>query len=140
MEYKNIVSDILRQHVEGTAIFLHGEIATALVSNFQDQCNELEAFLTMLSIGQALNPQAGVAGRGPSPEAEDRVLSVGEKLSARFLAALLEDKHIPAEYIDLSEIIKPEDSHCSNEELSRILSEVIGPRINACGRKVPVGT
>lgn len=128
VEYKKIVSDILRQHVDGTAILSKTEIAAELVSNFKDQCSRLETFLTTLS-----------AGEGLSSEAEDRVLSVGEQLSARFLTALLEDRNIPAEFIDLSHIIKPEASRCSNEDLYKILSEAIGRRINACGHKVPVG-
>lgn len=35
----------------------------------------------------------------------DRVISVGEKLSARLLTALLEDRSIPSKYIDLSDAI-----------------------------------
>ena len=127
VEYKKIVSDILRQHVDGTVILSGTNIAAELVSNFKDQCSKLEAFLTTLS-----------TGKGLGPEAEDRVLGVGEQLSARFLAALLQDKNTPAEYIDLSEIIKPEARSCSDESLYKSLSEAIGRIIEDCGHRVPV--
>lgn len=72
---------------------------------------------------------------------EDEVMSVGEKLSAQFMSAVLEDHGVPAEYVDLSHIVPPDkqDSRL-NEEFYQHLAPIIGRRIEACGQKVPVIT
>ena len=73
-----------------------------------------------------------------SPESEDQILSVGEKLSARYLTALLEDNGVPAQYLNLSDIIEPNISLSLNKEFYRLLAGTIGQRIQLCGDKVPV--
>ena len=125
-DYIAIVADILRQHVEGTQI-LSPKRAARLISDFIHECDELQYFLEEIS-------RRGNA----SPEIQDRVLSVGEKLSAQFLTALLEDKGTPAEYVDLSKIINFDGSAGLTQEFFKNLSLVIGQRIEECGSKVPV--
>lgn len=71
-------------------------------------------------------------------EAEDKILSVGEKLSARYLTALLEDNGIKAQYVDLSDVIHHDISPSLNQEFYRELAHAIGRRIGLCGDKVPV--
>lgn len=75
-----------------------------------------------------------------SPEAEDKILSAGEKLSAQYLTALLEDHGIPAQYVDLSDVIDFTVLRSLNQEFYRDLALAIGRRIELCGEKVPVLT
>ena len=73
------------------------------------------------------------------PETEDKILSVGEKLSARYLVALLEDNGVPAQYLDLSDVITQCDGSTSlNQDFYRSLASAIGRRVELCGDKVPV--
>lgn len=67
-------------------------------------------------------------------------MSVGEKLSAQFLASLLEDHGIQSEYVDLSNIINFQATNGLNQEFYQELAQVIGRRVNSCGDKVPVIT
>ena len=68
-------------------------------------------------------------------------MSVGEKLSAQFMTALLEDHGVAAEYVDLSHIVPPEHQTSDpNKDLYSHLTHIIGRRIEACGTKVPVIT
>ena len=72
------------------------------------------------------------------PKTEDKILSVGEKLSAQYLTALLEDHGIPAQYLDLSDIIQPDMLPPLNQVFYQSLAHAIGRRIELCGDKVPV--
>lgn len=72
------------------------------------------------------------------PEAEDKILGVGEKLSAQYLTALLEDHGIQAQYLDLSDVIEYNLSKSLNQDFYRELAHAIGRRIELCGNKVPV--
>ncbi|KAK4692167.1 aspartate kinase, partial [Lecanoromycetidae sp. Uapishka_2] len=74
------------------------------------------------------------------PEDEDEVVSVGEKLSSKYLAALLEDHGVKAEYVDLSDVIDFHVVRGLNQDFYRDLAQVIGKRIQTCGDKVPVVT
>ena len=55
------------------------------------------------------------------------------------MAALLEDKGTPAEYVDLSNIVDFDTSDRLTQLFYQNLSKVIGRRIDDCGDKVPVG-
>lgn len=71
-------------------------------------------------------------------EAEDKILSVGEKLSAQYLAAFLEDHGIRAQYLDLSDVIEPVELPFLNQDFYSKLAHAIGRRIDLCGERVPV--
>lgn len=71
----------------------------------------------------------------------DKVISAGEKLSCRFMAALLEDRGVAAHYVDLSEVI---DFAVNGQGLDQAfyndLARALAAKIDACGSKVPVVT
>ena len=126
--YNSIVKDILRQHIDGTKI-LSTQRAARLVSVFTHECDKLLSFL------------ADVSKREDAiPEIEDRVVCVGEQWSTQLMAALLEDKGTPAEYVDLSDIVDFDAPHSLTQSFYESLSKVIGRRIEDCGDKVPVGS
>lgn len=122
-----IVSDILHDHLN-TAKFTNPEIQEGLKRDISAECSALGKLLDSL-------PKTGDI----PPVAEDKILSVGEKLSAQYLTALLEDHGIGAQYLDLSDVIDPDISPPLNQEFYRKLAHAIGRRIELCGHKVPVG-
>ncbi|KAL8652486.1 MAG: hypothetical protein Q9210_002647 [Variospora velana] len=81
-------------------------------------------------------PRNGVV----DPQSEDRVVSVGEKLSSRLLAALLSDRGVPSRYIDLSDTIDfPVPDHLS-QIFYRDLSASFGRLLSTHADTVPVVT
>ena len=134
--FVELVSEILRQHVEATAA-LTPEAAVKLAKDFTQECNHLQNFLAQLPNNGKLDP-----------ESEDRVVCVGEKFSAQYLTALLKDKGTRAEYVDLSHIVPLDStnvslkSSCASPSMSpqyfETLSDLVRRRIEACGNRVPV--
>ena len=76
-----------------------------------------------------------------STKALDKVISTGEKLSCRFIAALLEDRGTEAEYIDLSDAIDfavPENR--LDQKFYDSLAASFGRLVNSSKTCVPVIT
>ncbi|KAI5284344.1 Aspartokinase, partial [Ascosphaera aggregata] len=69
----------------------------------------------------------------------DMVMSAGEKLSCLFMTALLQDRGVDAEYVDLSELIDfPADE--LNQKFYNNLASALALRVIAVKAKVPVIT
>ncbi len=129
LEYNAIVSDILQEHVTAIRLSSHG-LAAQLEQDLRDECQQLRQCLGKI-------PTSCAIGR----EEEDSIVKFGEKLSARFVAALLEDHGLPSQYVDLSNIINfGLASTKLNQEFYQHLAEVIGEKIRLCGDKIPVLT
>lgn len=126
--HRAIVSGILHEHLN-TAKFKNPEIEERLKRDISAECNALEKLLDSLPKREDV-----------PPEAEDKILSVGEKLSAQYLTALLEDHGIRAQYLDLSDVIEPNLAPSFNQEFYREVAHAISRRIELCGDKVPVLT
>ena len=128
-KYDAVVSDILQDHL-GAIQFSSRERAAQLEKDLTAECQELRRYLAQIPTGVEV-----------LSEHEDNILGVGEKLSARFMAALLEDHGFQSQYVDLSNIINykiPEDK--LNQAFYQNLAQVIGERIRLCGDKVPILT
>ena len=70
---------------------------------------------------------------------KDRIVSYGEKLSCRFMASLLRDRGVQAEFVDLSDIIHFKATGI-NADFYHQLSTALAQKIHACGTSVPVLT
>jgi len=99
------------------------------VQELSAECQKLKRFLKAM-------PKNGEI----TSKDEDTVVSVGEKLSSQYLAALLEDNGFTAEYVDLSDVINFEIFHGLNQDFYKDLAQAIGQRIRDCGDKIPVVT
>lgn len=69
------------------------------MKDIQDECDVLNK---ILESAQYLNIRA-----------EDKIISEGEKLSCRFMTALLRDCGVNAKYIDVSDVLRPQSSASS---------------------------
>lgn len=73
--------------------------------------------------------------------AKDRVISFGEKLSCRFMAYLLKDRGVDAEYVDLADVLHFDATiERLNATFYRDAAETIAKKILACENRVPVVT
>ena len=127
-KWRAIISQILREHLVAMQ-FSSPELAQKLERDMTTECENLTAYLTAL-------PKTGVV----APESEDKILSVGEKLSAQFVAMFLKDRGVDSEYVDLSDVINFEVAHGLDQGFYHDLAQVIGRRIQLCGDRVPIIT
>lgn len=124
-----IISDILRDHISAIH-FTSQQLAARLEQELTAECLELKDFLATI-------PKVGAV----DPEAEDKIVSVGEKLSARYLTALLEDQGLEAQLVDLSAVIDFEVPEKKlSQEFYRNLAGAIGDKVRLCGDKIPILT
>jgi aspartate kinase len=74
--------------------------------------------------------------------AEDKIVSKGEKLSCRYMAALLEDRGVPAQYVDLSDVVHRDMGNGKglNDAFYADLAAALATEVHACSDKVPVIT
>jgi len=100
-----------------------------LISHIEEECHDLKVFLDAAQrVGEI------------SSKSKDKIISKGEKLSCRFVAALLQDRGVEAQYVDLSEVIKSREDHGLDQAFYEDLAAVLAREAKACGEKVPVLT
>ena len=68
------------------------------------------------------------------------VMSAGEKLSCRFISALLQDRGLTSEFVDVSEILDPLLKGVLDQNFYQILAKNLGERIRDCQAQIPVIT
>lgn len=131
--YDHIVEALRLDHIQAAKDTLKD---AALLAQFEDEVNaECESLVKILESAQHLEE---VTSR-----AEDKIVSKGEKLSCRYMAALLNDRGTPAQYVDVSEVLKTaafKKGSGVGEAFYRDLAEALGKEVEACGDKVPVIT
>jgi aspartate kinase len=68
------------------------------------------------------------------------IISVGEKLSSMFVASLLQDRGIDAEYVDLENVVSTKGGTELDTFFYEVLANNLAEKVHACGNKVPVLT
>ncbi|KAL8835477.1 MAG: hypothetical protein Q9170_003310 [Blastenia crenularia] len=131
--YGSIVSKLRQEHEDAASGIKSQKIIERYFTDIAAEFNILSSLLDDISIS---SKKTGVL----SPQAEDQVVSVGEKLSSQLLAALLEDCGIPSVYIDLSDVIQFPVPERLSQTFYRDLSSCFGDIISNSGEKVPVIT
>ena len=126
----NTVSLIGDDHVEAIGSYIRSsEIAKRVSGAVLQECQDLVVFLTAVQqIGEI------------SPRSIDKILSKGELLSASFLAALLQDRGIGSQVVDLSDIVSLTENSRLDQDFYARLAAILGSKVRACGEKVPVIT
>ncbi|KAG9231648.1 aspartate kinase-like protein [Amylocarpus encephaloides] len=71
---------------------------------------------------------------------KDRIISFGEKLSCRFVAALLRDRGVDSEYVDLSDVIHFKPTKGLDQEFYRDTAAALREKLLACEDRVPILT
>ena len=76
-----------------------------------------------------------------SARAEDKIIAKGEKLSCRFMTAVLRDIGVDAKYVDLSDAIRGDLCKAElDEEFYVALAHALAEEVLTCGDAVPVIT
>ncbi|KAI5299442.1 Proteasome subunit beta type-6 [Ascosphaera pollenicola] len=116
----------------------HIEVAQELIKSPQCQATLIESIEAECSHVLRILEAACILGE-TSAKCVDMVMSAGEKLSCLFMTALLQDRGVDAEYVDLSELINfPADQ--LNQKFYDNLASALANKVLACKAKVPVIT
>ena len=128
--YENIINTIRDDHIQAAKSYINSSnILGSLSKGIEDECQDLITFLAAAQrVGEI------------SIKSTDRIISKGEILSSRFMAALLLDRGVESQYVDLSEIIGFKLPGGLDQAFYLNLARVLEERIFACGEKVPVIT
>ncbi|EER40839.1 aspartokinase [Histoplasma capsulatum H143] len=129
--YVALVDAVRHEHVQVAQDLLRNpELKEQLINAIEDECTHT---LKILEAAQTLGEITA--------KCVDKVISTGEKLSCRIMAALLEDHGVESEYIDLSDVIYFATSAQSlDQTFYDRLVVALAEKIEACGSKVPVIT
>lgn len=130
-EAKSIIQDICNDHLFAVQSFIRdGALQKSLSDDIQNECQELIEYIVA---ARRFNLEV-------NSRSKDRVVSFGEKLSCRFMAYMLKDRHVEAEYIDLADLIHYDSSARLDISFYKEAVAVIKKKVLSCGERVPVIT
>ncbi|KAI1761351.1 aspartate kinase [Hypoxylon sp. FL1150] len=128
---KSIITDICEDHVLAAKSFVKNpELQKAVTSEIEEDCQELVDYIIA---AKRFNLEINARSK-------DRIVSFGEKLSCRFMAYLLKDRHVEAEYVDLSDVMHYDSSDRLSPTFYKEAAAIFRKRIQACNDRVPIIT
>ncbi|KAH6987344.1 Aspartate/glutamate/uridylate kinase [Ilyonectria sp. MPI-CAGE-AT-0026] len=128
---RGLMNDICNDHVSAAQTFIQDPVLRdALIQTVKDECQELVEYIVA---AKRFNLEI-------NSRAKDRVISFGEKLSCRFMAALLQDVGVDAEYVDLCDAFHYDASDQLDINFYHTAAEAFARKIIACEGRIPVMT
>jgi len=130
-EYKRLVDVICADHVHAAKTHIRDEsIRAGLIKETEGECKEIIDYRIA-----AERWHLEIDGRS-----KDRIISFGEKLSCRFVTALLQDRGVEAEYVDLSDVIHFKTTKGLDLAFYKEMAAALRETVLACEDRVPVIT
>lgn len=130
-EYERLVNVICKDHLNAAETHIQdASIRVTLLQEIQDECKEIIDYRIA-----AERWHLEIDGRS-----KDRIVSFGEKLSCRFVAALLQDRGVNAEYVDLADVVNFKPAKGLNFEFYAHMAQALREKVLACEDRVPVIT
>jgi aspartate kinase len=128
--YVSIVQAIEDDHIEAAKdVIKDPNIIAQYTHEVQAECDDL---VKILDSAQHLEEV--------SSRSENKIISKGEKLSARFMVAVLQDQDVPAQFVDLSNVLQDYDISSARDRFYLDLAEAFAQEVYKCGDRVPVIT
>ena len=130
--YEGIVNAIQTDHIQSARAHIRSTtIASALAHEIEEECQALIKFLEAAQMVGEI-----------SPKSMDTIISKGETLSCRFVTALLRDRGVDAQFVDLANILNPNTKIYQqlDEAFYSSLAATLSSEIRKCGRRIPVLT
>ncbi|OXV11738.1 hypothetical protein Egran_00503 [Elaphomyces granulatus] len=130
-QYATLVEVVRLEHIEVARQQLRSlKLRDKLITEIGHECDYV---LRVLEAAQTLGEISALC--------VDKVIRVGEKLSCRFIAALLQDRGVESEYVDLAEVIDfTVGVQGLDQEFYDNLATRLGAKVEACKLKTPVVT
>ncbi|ETS80362.1 hypothetical protein PFICI_07891 [Pestalotiopsis fici W106-1] len=130
-EARALIQEICNDHIFAIQSFVKDpELQKQVSADIENDCQEL---IDYIIAAKRFNLEVNARSK-------DRVVSFGEKLSCRFMAYLLRDRQVDAEYVDLSDIMHYDSSESLSPTFYRDAAALFQKRIQACGSRIPVVT
>ncbi|KKA28362.1 hypothetical protein TD95_000193 [Thielaviopsis punctulata] len=130
-EARLLVAAISSDHVAAARSFVRdAALQTALIADIERECAELVEYIVA---AKRFNLEINA-------RAKDRVVSFGEKLSCLFMAALLRDAGVDAQYVDLSDRLHFDPAARLDAVFYATAAAAFRDAIHECADKVPVVT
>lgn len=134
--FKETVDEIRMSHLQAARADVKSkELLEQLEEQVNKECDAVEAIIAAAKVIEEV-----------SPRTMDAIISAGEKLSCLYMATLITDNGLPAQYVDLSHVVStsntatPRKGSTLDKQFYRDLVENIGKAIAQCGDAVPVIT
>jgi len=132
--YESLVAAIRDDHLRAARSYIKStEILNQLIAEVEEECKDLTLFL-------AATQRVGEI----SPRMLDTVISKGENLCCRFIASILRDLGVDAEFVDLSNVLGPTSKASAYKKVDQdfydALASTLGDTLSKLGNKVPVIT
>ena len=129
-QYRGIVECIRDDHLQAAATHIRSpEIVENLREEIEEECHDLTVFLAAVQrVGEI------------SSKSIDKIISKGEKLSCRYVAAVLQDRGVDSQFVDLAEVVDIKATHGLDQTFYQATAILVGKVIEACGDRVPVIT
>ncbi|KAG0313810.1 Aspartokinase [Dissophora globulifera] len=131
IEFIQTVQDIRLDHINTAQSHISNpDILTRVVDEINQDCNRLQAFLQAVQTIEEI-----------SPRSKDMIMAVGEKLSCRIVAGILDDRGVETQFISLENVIEAVfDVNSLDQNFYDYLSRAFASVISKCGHRVPVVT
>ncbi|KAF9925159.1 Aspartokinase [Mortierella alpina] len=131
IEYIETVQDIRLDHLQTAQDHISDpDILRRVQAEINQDCDRLGTFLRAVQTIEEI-----------SPRSKDTIMAVGEKLSCRIVAGLLEDHGIETQLISLENVIEAVfDINCLDQNFYDYLSRAFAAAVSNCGHRVPVIT
>ena len=128
--HKIIVQCVCAEHIQAVHAYIKSpSIACQLIKEIHNDCEE------SLNILKAVHAKVEI-----NSSTLDAVISIGERLSCRFLSAILQDQGVTSEFIDLSAEFEFPVGQAINQTFYDDLSVLIARRVGTSEVNVPVVT
>ncbi|RMD39679.1 hypothetical protein DV735_g5439, partial [Chaetothyriales sp. CBS 134920] len=129
-ESRKLIEDVRQDHLETADSHIKSaELREQLRREIDDECDYV---LRILEAAETLGET--------SPRSRDKVISVGEKLSCRFMTVLLQDEGVEAEYVDFARVIDFPVPASLDQDFYGLLAHSMGKRLRGIRGKVAVIT
>ncbi|KAF9323644.1 Aspartokinase [Podila minutissima] len=131
IEYIETVQEIRLDHLDAAQQHISDpDILKRVQEEVNQDCDRLKAFLEAAQIIDEI-----------SPRSKDIIMAVGEKLSCRIVAGLLEDRGVETQFISLENVIEAVfDINSLDQNFYDYLSRAFAAAVSNCGHRVPVVT
>ncbi|TFH03643.1 MAG: aspartate kinase, partial [Spirochaetales bacterium] len=98
--YANRLESIRRRHLDAAAALVSGAAHEELVADIEARCEELSELLHGVRLVRECPPRT-----------QDLIVSFGERLNCRNIAAAMQAADLPARYVDARDIVRTDANH-----------------------------
>ncbi|KAI0550816.1 aspartate kinase [Xylaria curta] len=128
---KTTIREICDDHITAAQDSVRNpELQSEVCDGIRDDCQEL---IDYIIAAKRFNLEVNARSK-------DRVVGFGEKLSCRFMTAVLKDHDVDAEYVDLSDVLHYDSTDRLSPAFFKDAAAIFRKRIHACVDRVPVIT